>query len=373
MWQRQRRKRVEVVDQGILGSTTDHRHEMQGSTRLPHSTKMKIRNNRITCCSNKRHYALFHCSKINLTGIMLSFALLVIFVFPSLSKMNDGRQNLVPIPQEKRESLLLNVDNESAESLNMEVLPILNEVLISNRFQHEIPLQENHRRLRISEWNAERGLDWDILPSFYSNSDIIILNEMDWGMARSGNKDTAQQMSESLEMNYAYGVEFLELTNGNEKEINATIDQKNHIGYHGNAILSKWKILQSKIVRLHPLYELLYEEKASGQAKGERRLGGRMALFASIETDVGVILVISMHAHSGSKRNLLRSDAVLVCDEISKWNITNVIIGGDIASPIPKWLVSGCGFWALDKTNSQKKNGGGLMPSWKVGEFCIAL
>jgi endonuclease/exonuclease/phosphatase family metal-dependent hydrolase len=195
---------------------------------------------------------------------------------------------------------------------------------------------------------------------------------MDWGMARSGNIDTTKQMSQHLKMNYAYGVEFLELTNGNEREINATFGKHNHIGYHGNAVLSKWPILESKIVRLHSLFDLLYEEKTSGQAKGERRLGGRMALFTSIETFVGKILIISMHAHSGSSRNLLRGDAALVCDEIQRWNITNVIIGGDIATPIPKWLVSDCDFFALGKTNSRQEHGKGLTPTWKVGKIYIS-
>eukprot|EP01083_Nonionella_stella_P278607 947506_1 len=194
---------------------------------------------------------------------------------------------------------------------------------------------------------------------------------MDWGMARSGNIDTTKEMAASLQMNYAYGVEFLELTNGNAKEINATIGERNLIGYHGNVVMTKWPIIKSEIVRLHPLYDLLYQEKTTGQAAGERRLGGRMALFTLIQTDIGNmnILAISIHAHSGSQRHLLKRDAELICNEIQKYNstTTNVIMGGDIASPIPQTLVSECGFFALEKTNSQKGGGGrGLEASWRV-------
>eukprot|EP00979_Chaetoceros_neogracilis_P007546 scaffold1595_cov276-Chaetoceros_neogracile.AAC.3 len=294
----------------------------------------------------------------------------------SLPQLSGHVEELVPFLQEERDSFLLNAANRSAKALNREVLPILNRALISNLFLNSSLKQRGAHppklRLRICEWNAERGVDWDVLTSFYSNPDIIILNEMDWGMARSGNIDTTKQMSQHLKMNYAYGVEFLELTNGNEREINATFGKHNHIGYHGNAVLSKWPILESKIVRLHSLFDLLYEEKTSGQAKGERRLGGRMALFTSIETFVGKILIISMHTHSGSSRNLLRGDAALVCDEIQRWNITNVIIGGDIATPIPKWLVSDCDFFALGKTNSRQEHGKGLTPTWKVGKINIS-
>lgn len=55
----------------------------------------------------------------------------------------------------------------------------------------------------------------------------------------------------------------------------------NTAGYHGNALLSRWGLTDAKIVRLHPLYDELYKEKSSGMALGERRLGGRMALFAT--------------------------------------------------------------------------------------------
>jgi hypothetical protein len=68
----------------------------------------------------------------------------------------------------------------------------------------------------------------------------------------------------------------------------------------------------------------------------------------------------------------LKDDARLICKEIQKYSTTNVIIGGDIASPIPQTLVSECGFFPLEKTNSQKGGKGSrLTPSWRVGEFSI--
>jgi endonuclease/exonuclease/phosphatase family metal-dependent hydrolase len=179
-------------------------------------------------------------------------------------------------------------------------------------------------------------------------------------------------MASSLQMNYAYGVEFLELTNGNSKEINMTTGEQNLIGYHGNVVLSKWPIVKSEVVRLHPLYDLLYEKKTSGLASGERRLGGRMALFAQVRTDKGDILVISIDAHSGSKHRLLKQDARTICNEIeNKWNannVTNVLLGGDIDKPIPETLVSECGFFDLKKTNSKQAGSNRLVPTWRVGE-----
>ena len=99
-----------------------------------------------------------------------------------------------------------------------------------------------------------------------------------------------------------------------------------------------------------------------------------MALFTLIKIEkYGDVLAISMHAHSGSKHNFLKDDAKLICNEIEKYSLTtNVIIGGDIASPIPQRFVSDCGFFALEKTNSQKVGKGSqLKPSWNVGKFSL--
>ncbi|KAL7461902.1 hypothetical protein ACHAXS_002310 [Conticribra weissflogii] len=286
------------------------------------------------------------------------------YSFPALGRHEPN--NLLPFLYEERMSYLSNRAKRTATELNLEVLPTLDRVFISNTHRKHVVVGKDNI-LRVGEWNAERGANWDVFIHFYPNADVIILNEMDWGMARSGNRDTTKEMADFLKMNYAYGVEFMELTNGNQEEINATVGQSNLIGYHGNVVMSKWPIIGSRIVRLHPLYDLLYEEKTSGQAKGERRLGGRMALFALIQTEYSDILVVSVHTHSGSKRTLLEEDAKLLCSEIHKYSTTNVIIGGDLAAPVPQRLVSECGFFELKMTNSHNGRGR-LTPSWKIGE-----
>jgi hypothetical protein len=120
-------------------------------------------------------------------------------------------------------------------------------------------------------------------------------------------------------MNYAYGVEFLELTNGNAKEINATKGIRNAVGYHGNAVLSKWRITDASIIRLHPLYGELYKEKTNGMAAGERRLGGRMALFATTHLGDNSILLISVHSHTGSKKNTCSKWMPSQCNKCLTW------------------------------------------------------
>ena len=44
-------------------------------------------------------------------------------------------------------------------------------------------------------------------------ADLLILNEVDNGVTRTGYRDVARDLANMLKMNYAYGVEFLELDN----------------------------------------------------------------------------------------------------------------------------------------------------------------
>jgi endonuclease/exonuclease/phosphatase family metal-dependent hydrolase len=96
----------------------------------------------------------------------------------------------------------------------------------------------------------------------------------------------------------------MELTNGNRGEVEATPGMVNEAGYHGNVVLSKYPILQTKVVRLHRLDDYLYKSKTRNMDAGERRLGGRMALFATTLVGNTEFLLISMHTHAGSKKDL---------------------------------------------------------------------
>ena len=114
--------------------------------------------------------------------------------------------------------------------------------------------------------------------------DILLLGEMDLGMARSGNAHTTRALATALGMNYAYGVEFLELTGG-ELEERKLYPGENEWGYHGNAILSRYPLRNVRMLRF-PGIEKWYEGKGANESeKVQKRLGGRMALFATVRLD----------------------------------------------------------------------------------------
>ena len=41
-------------------------------------------------------------------------------------------------------------------------------------------------------------------------ADIVVLNEVDWGLKRTGYRNVAKELADAMGMNYAYGVEFVE-------------------------------------------------------------------------------------------------------------------------------------------------------------------
>lgn len=147
--------------------------------------------------------------------------------------------------------------------------------------------------IKVIGWNAERGTHWDKFYKLIQEKEelkepvVILLNEMDIGMARSGNVHTARRLALQLGMNYAYGVEFLELTRGTKEEQDDTKGKRDALGLHGNAILSTCILGDTMILR-DPLPDQYFSDKAERgiNAGGfEVRLGGRMGLFARIFED----------------------------------------------------------------------------------------
>ena len=278
----------------------------------------------------------------------------------------NKKHRLRPVPYllQERQSYLENFANRSAEELNREVMPMLNRVEVSNKYGASAP----RSTLKVVAWNAERGTHYQVFSSFSSNADIVILNEMDWGMARSGNVHTTPLMADQLEMNYAYGVEFMELTNGNAGEINATVGLINDVGYHGNVVLSKWPIVETKVIRLHPLYDHLFKEKSTGQDRGERRLGGRMVLFTltRMRDDLD-LLVISAHGHGGAKRPRLIEDAHHICHEMNQFSSAKIVLlGGDLPGVLVRTLASECETLPLRETNEHNGPRGRPKPTCRV-------
>ncbi len=140
------------------------------------------------------------------------------------------------------------------------------------------PQPRLRRFLRVVVWNIERGAQFaGILHAFTHHpilryADLLLLNELDDGMVRSGYRNVARELGEALAMHAIYGAEYLELTKGTGAEI--TMPGENTVALHGNAILTRYPFSAPQLVRL-PRCENNYEST-------EKRLGGRRAILLTL-------------------------------------------------------------------------------------------
>lgn len=136
-------------------------------------------------------------------------------------------------------------------------------------------------------FNMERGVHLAELGDFLESCpqlrpfDVILANEMDDGCLRSGGKNTALELAERLGLNVAFGLEFIELVNGEDPK-----------GYHGNAIFSRWPIRRAKAVRLPEQYNWYFDR--------QRRIGGRLAVFAELDVGGSPMGAVSIHLENRS-------------------------------------------------------------------------
>jgi endonuclease/exonuclease/phosphatase family metal-dependent hydrolase len=194
--------------------------------------------------------------------------------------------------------------------------------------------------LRLVQWNIERGLELDEIKLAFSDkqgflakthretadlkaqidvlqsADVIVLNEVDWGMKRTDYQAVVKELADSIKMNWAYGVEFVEVdpkvlgrqsfadvkdeTERKELEDEFSVDQNRLLGLHGTAILSRYPLLDVKLVpfkyQAYDWYngEKKYGSMEAGKRKGaslvfgeqmvrEVRRGGRTTLIATID------------------------------------------------------------------------------------------
>jgi hypothetical protein len=213
----------------------------------------------------------------------------VVQLFPSRAAEMDTMV-VVPPSVAKREAWFQKPDSEG-QNLTAS-FENLNEMEIDNSISPQFACTGP---LKVVELNAERGRWWMEAASLLKDADVIILNEMDIGMARSDNQHTTRLLAHFLGMNYAWGLEFIELTSGTaEDRFNANgIPDFN--GLHGNAMLSKCSITDPMIFRnqIGPYF--------SSEAKGlnangfEKRLGGRMGMFGRIIVDGKETVIGSVH------------------------------------------------------------------------------
>ena len=179
-------------------------------------------------------------------------------------------------------------------------------------------------RIRVVNWNIDRGLRLEEIIKYLEShrADILILQEVDLYARRTGFRNIAEEIAKRLRMNYAFGYEFQELTQG----------RRDAPAYHGQATLSCWPIQSSRVIRFSqqsnfwkPKWYLPRMEPF------QQRLGGRIALITEIEIGRRRLAVYNLHLESRADNHLrMLQLSETVKDAKEYLDSYSVLLAGDL-------------------------------------------
>jgi endonuclease/exonuclease/phosphatase family metal-dependent hydrolase len=178
--------------------------------------------------------------------------------------------------------------------------------------------------IRIVDWNIDRGLQLRAIIDFLgdTNADVFILQEVDVHARRTHHLNVAQEIARKLRLNYVFGREFVELTQGS----------KSNPAFHGQATLSPWKISRPRIIHFRQQSDFWkprwYKPKLESF---QERLGGRIALSAEISIQSASIICYNLHLESRSNDELRLAQLNEVLQDTGGCDSTQpIVVAGDL-------------------------------------------
>lgn len=211
-------------------------------------------------------------------------------------------------------------------SLKTEIDCVLNSVVCEDFAEGIYFGNQEKKSVRVTAWNLERGIKLNgIIKTFQEHkeikeSDLLLLTELDNGMARSGNRNVPREIAESLNFNYAFAPCYIALDKGSGVE--AFIEGENTHSLHGNAIMSRYPILNAHSIALPN-----GKDKMLGK---EKRLGCLRVVIGDIDHPLGMFRAVSLHLDAHSTQSHRHQQMKIVLDHLDKLTPKlPVIIGGD--------------------------------------------
>jgi len=255
--------------------------------------------------------------------------------------------------------------------------------------------------LRVAFWNIERGLKLDYIKLFLTDkdafmrrveeerrkakendkrlrnvqlervkqeietlgaADIWVLNELDWGVKRTEYREVVRELGKALDMNWAYGVEFLEIDpkqlgtepfddGESDAERQQLVDEfkvdKDRLrALHGNAVLSRYPIRSARLVPFTIGYDWFSESKIHTLEKAKRqvaklvgedlmrevRRGQRTTLYVDLDVPNapgGVITIAATHLENRTKPKIRRKQLEELLKHVHELR-NPVVVAGDM-------------------------------------------
>jgi endonuclease/exonuclease/phosphatase family metal-dependent hydrolase len=145
--------------------------------------------------------------------------------------------------------------------------------------------------IRVVNWNIDRGMRLQEVTDFLESqkADLLILQEVDLNARRTGYVNVAEQIARKLRMNYVFGREFEELTQG----------RRTSPAYHGQATLSRWRLRNPRLIRFRRQSDFWRPRWFLPRTPPfQERIGGRIALVTEVEVRAQRLAVYNLHLES---------------------------------------------------------------------------
>ncbi|WP_114007851.1 endonuclease/exonuclease/phosphatase family protein [Cohaesibacter intestini] len=236
---------------------------------------------------------------------------------------------LTRITDDQKQQILASERVTAAHDTLLNSLPAMRELEVGGAGN----LDRLPQSFAVAAWNVERCLFPDRSAAHLANHapSVVLLSEMDKGMARTSQVNTTAQMAKALGMHYAYGVEFFEMDLGGPTERVFCSDSFNADGWHGNGILSAVPFEKLALFRLDEKGHWFSLDVNPGADPDQPRVGGRMAVAAILPTEQGAICVVSTHLESNADAAHRHSQFADLLDRIEAFAPgLPVLIGGDL-------------------------------------------
>lgn len=299
------------------------------------------------------------------------------------------------------EAVRLYNDETPPAALGEKLRALLTTPFVSNGARGARPLKPSSpqlgRFLRVAFWNVGRGIELQLIKLAFTDpkgfvarldakqyppgseehkqvleqaevlrqADVIVLNEADWGLKRSGYRHVAEELARATGMNYAFGVEFVEvdpISTGTEKFEEMKPEERREVldiikvdpsrfrGLHGNAILSRYPLENVRLIPFkHQGHDWYADEKEGvsklegvkrgvgneillSKVRREVRRGGRMMLLAEIaDADIpgGRATIVATHLENRAEPSERREQLEELLSNIKAISHP-VILAGDM-------------------------------------------
>lgn len=182
-------------------------------------------------------------------------------------------------------------------------------------------------RIRVAAWNIQRGANLPALRRALLNdpdlalADVLLLVEVDLGMARSGNHNVARELAEALGMRYVFAPSYLVL----EDDFGENLDgAPNTLAFHGCAVLARVPILAAENVDVPELRDKF--------SSSEKRLGKKRALLCALDLPDGPLHVGAVHLDSNASSAQRARQLAAVLQRATERGAQRLLVGGDYNS-----------------------------------------